>query len=118
MADELKNSRRARLIGIVLSAAWIALTGAYGLMQAGAKAHREAMRCYQMQAEAKAAPQCAAADAVLQNPLCGWKNASCSASALDYPKDLAYTAAIAFVPPALIWIFVFWRRRGQSGAVV
>jgi hypothetical protein len=117
MAGELKNSQQWRLIGIVLSAAWIALTGAYGLMQAGAKAHREAMLCYQMQTEAKTAPQCAAADAALQTPLCGWKNATCSASALDYPTDLAYTAAIAVVPPALIWIFVFWRRRGQGGAV-
>jgi hypothetical protein len=97
MAGERGNSRR-RLIGIVLSAVWIALTGAFGLMQAGAKAHRQAMLCHRMQAEAKAAPQCAAADAVLHNPLCGWKNAACSASALDYPTDLAWTAAIAVLP--------------------
>jgi hypothetical protein len=109
-------TRRARWIGIVLSAVWIALAGGYGLMHAGAKAHREAMLCYRMQAEAKAAPQCAAADAVLNNSLCGWKSAVCTASALDHPSDLAWTAGIAVVPPALIWALIFWRRRTRDGA--
>jgi len=109
--------RRVRLIGIALSGVWIVLAGAYGVLHAAAKAHRDAMLCYRMQAEAKAAPQCAVADAVLHNPLCGWKSAVCTASALDHPSDLAWAAGIALVPPALIWSFVLWRRARQNGAV-
>jgi hypothetical protein len=94
-------AREARLIGIALSGVWIVLADAYGVMHAAAGAHREAMLCYRMRAEAKAAPQCAAADAVLHGPLCGWKSAVCTASALDHPSDLAWGAGIALVPPAL-----------------
>lgn len=118
MARALGNSRRWRLIGIVLSAAWIALSGAYGLMHAAAKAHRDAMFCYRMQAEMRAAPQCAAADAIKRNPLCMWKETSCSTSVLAYPMDLADTAAVALIPPAFVWILFLLRRRGQGGAVM
>jgi hypothetical protein len=110
-------AREARLIGIALSGVWIVLAGAYGVMHAAAGAHREAMLCYRVQAEVNAAPQYAAADAVLHGPLCGWESAVSTASALDHPSKLAWGAGIAVVPPALVWTFVLWRRRKEYGAV-
>ncbi len=112
----LASLGRLRLIGFLLSVAWIAVAGYYGLSRAAAKAHREFAFCHRLQVEAKATPRCAEPNAAMNDRLCGFKDADCNSHIAA--ADVASIAAVALVPPALIWVVVFVRHSKQRRTAV
>jgi hypothetical protein len=106
---------RARLVGLLLTAAWIVAAGLYGLSRVSSEIHRQNMQCYRMQAEMEADPSCAKPGAVLTNHLCALRSADCSKWARIEPGEIELRTAVVFVPPLVVWLFVLviqgWKRR-------
>jgi hypothetical protein len=97
------SSNRLRLIGIVLSAAWIAVIGISGLYSIGTEVRRNFIVCYRMQAEAKADPRCARADVGSIASWCALKDMKCRP---ERPLNkFGVLAALCLGPPALGWLF-------------
>jgi hypothetical protein len=97
---------RARLVGLLLTAAWIVAAGLYGLSRVSSEVHRQNMQCYRMQAEVSADPSCAKAGATLTNQMCAIRSADCSKWARIEPGEVELRTAIVFVPPLMVWLFV------------
>jgi hypothetical protein len=108
--------RRRRTIGALLSVIWVVGIGLYGLHGLAGEAHHQRMFCYRVRAEMRANPRCAVDATAKVDQLCAFKDADCESSFIA-PADVAPFAAVALVPPIVVWIcaFIFTRfaRRRQ-----
>jgi hypothetical protein len=94
-------------IGIALSVAWLIGATVALNQQRVVEIRREARQCHQIQDDARSSKLCVEAKAVVDQPLCRFKDADCDRWPLEEGRYAENIASFAVLPVVLAWVIFY-----------